>query len=114
MKPIFMADPTHTRLFCIPHAGGSAIYYSGFTACFSGAIDVQPLEMAGRGRRCREPLATSLDDISRDLFAHIDPLPVPARGNICLEWKEGTHVTKLSPGRARGVGKHIPEYIDHV
>lgn len=49
------------------------MYYSGFKACFSGAIDVQPLEMAGRGRRCREPLATSMDDISRDLFAHIEP-----------------------------------------
>jgi len=69
-----MTYPIHTTLFCIPHAGGSATYYSRFKDFFSKGIDVRPLEMAGRGRRCRDPLSTSMDAISGDLFAHIEPI----------------------------------------
>ena len=64
----------NTKLFCIPHAGGSATYYSRFKDFFSEGIDVRPLEMAGRGRRCRDPLSTSMDTISGDLFAQIEPV----------------------------------------
>lgn len=63
-----------TKLFCIPHAGGSATYYSRFKDFFSEGIDVRPLELAGRGRRCRDPLSTSMDTISGDLFSQIEPV----------------------------------------
>ena len=69
-----MTYSLNTKLFCIPHAGGSATYYSRFKDFFSEGIDVRPLEMAGRGRRCRDPLSTSMDAISGDLFAQIEPI----------------------------------------
>ena len=66
--------PTGTTLFCIPHAGGSATYYTQFKNYFSDNVTFRPLEMAGRGRRSREPLSTSMEAISNDLFAQITPV----------------------------------------
>ncbi len=63
-----------TTLFCIPHAGGSATYYAQLKRFLPHHISFIPLELAGRGRRSREPLATSMDVIARDLLAHIAPV----------------------------------------
>ena len=62
-----------TTLFCIPHAGGNAAYYTGFGCSFPPSVKVMPLELPGRGRRMREPLLTDLDAMSRDLFARMQP-----------------------------------------
>lgn len=61
-------------LFCLPHAGGSAVYYSSFGKFFPDSVVVRPLELPGRGRRAREPLLTSIEDLSADLFAQILPV----------------------------------------
>ncbi|XPV77547.1 MAG: thioesterase II family protein [Desulfovibrio sp.] len=63
-----------TTLFCIPHAGGSAAYYTHFGNFFSNRISFEPLELAGRGKRCRDPLGTSMESISRDLLTQIIPV----------------------------------------
>ncbi len=65
---------SETTLFCIPHAGGSASYYSQFGSFFPGHVTVHALEAAGRGRRFRDPLATSMESISSDLFEQIKPV----------------------------------------
>lgn len=65
---------TSTTLFCIPHAGGSATYYTQFKKKFPDSITVRPLEIAGRGRRSREPLSSSMEAISNDLFEQIMPV----------------------------------------
>jgi len=61
-------------LFCIPHAGGSAISYSDFSSHFPDGVQLRPLELPGRGRRCREPLATEMDALVGDLMAGILPV----------------------------------------
>lgn len=77
-----MPTATHTTLFCIPHAGGSATYYTKFGDYFSNTITFCPLELAGRGRRHREPPYTSMETISNDLFKHI--IPVAQRSPYAL------------------------------
>ena len=62
-----------TTLFCIPHAGGNAAYYALFGSFFPGSIKVVPLDLPGKGRRCREPLPTCMDAMSRDLLGQIRP-----------------------------------------
>ncbi len=69
-----VASSKGITLFCIPHAGGSAGYYTNFCTLFPAAIRPRPLELAGRGRRCKEPLETGLDSIGRDLFSLILPV----------------------------------------
>lgn len=69
-----MTDMTaQTTLFCIPHAGGSGQYFAKFGGFFPQNIVVRPLELPGRGRRCREPLLESLNALGRDVFAQVAP-----------------------------------------
>lgn len=67
-------SPETFTLFCLPHAGGSAVYYSGFGKFFPDGVVVRPLELPGRGRRAGEPLLTSIEALSEDLFAQILPV----------------------------------------
>ena len=52
---------TATTLFCIPHAGGNAAFYAKFNDFFPSWITIRPLELPGKGRRCRERLLTSME-----------------------------------------------------
>ncbi len=61
-------------LFCIPHAGGSAAYYSDFASRFAEGVRLRPLELPGRGRRCREPLVSGIDALADDLMPGILPV----------------------------------------
>lgn len=64
---------TTTTLFCIPPAGSNAAFYARLHEFFPAWITVKPLEMPGKGRRCREPLLTDIESMGRDLFAQIRP-----------------------------------------
>lgn len=76
-----------TRLFCIPHAGGSAAFFRELAAQLalrtSMLAAVQPtpcclpLELPGRGRRHREPLHSDLPAMARDLLARMEPSAGP-------------------------------------
>jgi len=105
-----MNYPINTKLFCIPHAGGSATYYSRFKDFFSEGIDVRPLEMAGRGRRCRDPLSTSMDVISGDLFAQIEPV-VRSHPYALFGHSMGGLLALLCALRAREKDLPLPEAL---
>lgn len=62
-----------TTLFCIPHAGGNSAYYALFGQFFPDSIKVVPLDLPGKGRRCREPLLTRMEAMGRDLIEQIRP-----------------------------------------
>lgn len=61
-------------LFCIPHAGGSASYYNEFKKNFPESILLHPLELPGRGKRCKEPLSSDLEELKKDLLKQIIPV----------------------------------------
>jgi surfactin synthase thioesterase subunit len=71
------ASAVKTTLYCIPHAGGSAAFYARLIGLLPQSVDCRPLELPGRGRRSREPLATGMDDLARDLLHHMDPHSAP-------------------------------------
>ena len=62
---------TTTTLFCIAPAGGNAAFYAPLQEFFPQWITVAPLELPGKGRRCREPLLTDIESMGRDLFEQI-------------------------------------------
>lgn len=61
-----------TRLYCIPHAGGSATFYSALRAQLPPTVRCHPLELPGRGRRCHEPLRTDMPAMAEDLLSHME------------------------------------------
>lgn len=60
-----------SRLFCFPYAGGSASVYSHWENYFDHSIQLQPIELAGRGKRINEPFYASLDDAADDVIRQI-------------------------------------------
>ena len=64
---------TATTLFCIPHAGGNTAFYARFNELFPAWITIRPLELPGKGRRCRERLLTNMESMGRDLLEQIHP-----------------------------------------
>lgn len=63
-------EPSCT-LYCLPYAGGSAHAYRPLERYVSPGLRVQGIELPGRGRRTRETLLTSLDELADDAFAQL-------------------------------------------
>lgn len=71
-------EPNRTRkikIFCVPFSGGSASTYAGWRKYLDEAIELHPVELAGRGRRIREPFfksfAEAVDDLSEKIWPEI-------------------------------------------
>jgi surfactin synthase thioesterase subunit len=61
------------KLFCVPFSGGSASAYAGWRKYLDETIELHPLELAGRGRRIREPFPKSFEEAVHDLSEKIYP-----------------------------------------
>jgi len=59
---------TKIKLFCLPHAGGSAFNYSKWKKYFNPFIEVIPIELAGRGYRIEESLYHSIEEAVNDVY----------------------------------------------
>lgn len=55
------------KLFCIPHAGGSAFIYSRWKEFLRKDIECIPVELAGRGSRMGEEFYDSLEEAIKDV-----------------------------------------------
>ena len=60
------------KLFCIPFAGGSATIYRHWKKHLDTAIDLIPIELAGRGNRLNESFYSSLDEAVADIAKNIN------------------------------------------
>lgn len=61
------------RLFCLPHAGGSATVYRQWATSVAPFVDVCAVEYPGRGTRFREPLFRELRPLVEALADGITP-----------------------------------------
>ncbi|WP_410984479.1 thioesterase II family protein [Bacillus cereus] len=59
------------KLFCIPFAGGSAVVYSKWKKLMAPFIEVNEVELAGRGRRMNEPLIENMEEMVEDIYYSI-------------------------------------------
>jgi surfactin synthase thioesterase subunit len=59
------------RLICLAHAGGTSRVFAGWVRSLAGVCEVRPLEMPGRGVRMREPLATRIAPLAREVAAEL-------------------------------------------
>ncbi|PWN71790.1 thioesterase [Chryseobacterium phosphatilyticum] len=64
-----MNDPI---LFCIPYAGGSSMSFSNIASLITiEGLEIQCLELAGRGLRHKEPVPASVDEAVEDLYSKV-------------------------------------------
>lgn len=56
------------KLFCFPYAGGSAVVFHRWRQYLHPAIELVPIELAGRGRRIHEPLYEDVHALLHDVL----------------------------------------------
>jgi medium-chain acyl-[acyl-carrier-protein] hydrolase len=59
-------------LFCFPYAGGSSAVFSSWKQIISPAIELYPVELAGRGRRIGETMYAHFEDLLSDMLAILE------------------------------------------
>jgi medium-chain acyl-[acyl-carrier-protein] hydrolase len=62
------------RLFCLPHAGGSAMLYRPWRGLFPAGVDLCPIELPGHGARLGETAFTRMAPLVDALSAALQPL----------------------------------------
>ncbi|AMQ01640.1 Thioesterase [Pedobacter cryoconitis] len=56
------------KLFCIPYAGGSATIYTKWNRHLSPSVELNAIELAGRGSRIQERLYQNISEAVEDIF----------------------------------------------
>jgi surfactin synthase thioesterase subunit len=64
------------QLFCLPYAGGSALVYARWRRILPSWINVQPVELPGRGTRMDEPLHVEPRRLAEQLAAELLHAPL--------------------------------------
>ena len=59
------------QMFCLPYAGGSASIYYEWADAFNGALEICPLEYAGRGKRFCDDYFKSIEEAAEDMSEKI-------------------------------------------
>ncbi|MER5194584.1 thioesterase II family protein [Streptomyces sp. NPDC002755] len=67
------APEAPVRLVCLPHAGGSATFYSGLARKLAPAVDVLAVQYPGRLERRAEPLMKDLTALAEALVTELAP-----------------------------------------
>jgi pyochelin biosynthetic protein PchC len=71
-----VSGPARTVVL-LPHAGGSAQSYAGWSAAFAPNVDLFAAQYPGRGSRFTEPFAKSLSELAESLATALEALPNP-------------------------------------
>lgn len=62
------------RLFCLPHAGGSAVFYRPWAKAVSPAVEVQAVQYPGRADRMADAFVTDAHQLARLVAGAMAPL----------------------------------------
>ena len=72
------------KLFCIPYSGGSADSYYQWKKRIHPAVEIYPVELAGHGRRIKEPFFQNVQQAAEDLAGQIEAKIVPGEAYALL------------------------------
>ncbi|MFH4077473.1 thioesterase domain-containing protein, partial [Acinetobacter baumannii] len=61
------------KLFCFHHAGGSSSAYYNWKDYLNKDIEIIPIELAGRGKRLKVPVYTSMEEAVLDIYDLMKP-----------------------------------------
>ncbi|PYG89067.1 surfactin synthase thioesterase subunit [Ruminiclostridium sufflavum DSM 19573] len=60
------------KLFCVPYAGASSMVYSKWKKGLADFIELQEVELPGRGRRYSSPFCGNIDEAVEDIIKQIE------------------------------------------
>jgi medium-chain acyl-[acyl-carrier-protein] hydrolase len=66
------------KLYCLPHAGGSANVYLAWRHHLDASLEIVPVELSGRGRRMASPLRDTFHEVLEDVVTEATRTPIPA------------------------------------
>lgn len=70
----FHAAPgAHSRLLCLPHAGGAASYFFGVSQRLTPRVEVLAVQYPGRQDRYREPCVDSVEGLAEHVTTALTP-----------------------------------------
>lgn len=78
------APDAHTRLVCLPHAGGSASFFFPVATALAPEVEVLAVQYPGRQDRRHEPVVDSIADLADqilDALRHVDDRPLALFGH---------------------------------
>lgn len=107
---VYRPVPTaRVRLVCLPHAGGAASFYRGWSSCFSSSVEVVAVQPPGREERIAEPFIDSMDAMVEAL-ARAMPL-VADRPYILFGHSMGAAVAHELCLSLRRRGQRLPSHL---
>jgi surfactin synthase thioesterase subunit/glycosyltransferase involved in cell wall biosynthesis len=71
--PMGGTEASRFRLFCFPHAGGSASFFRSWREPFKDVGEVAPVQYPGRENRRAEAFAISMGDLVQEILAELRP-----------------------------------------
>jgi surfactin synthase thioesterase subunit len=96
------------RVYCLPHAGGSASSYLTWARAWQGpGLSFVPVELPGRGTRLGEPLLNSLDDVVDGLLGVLAARPEQERF-LFFGHSMGAQITYETTRRLATEGRPLP------
>ncbi len=109
------------KLFCIPYSGGSADGYYQWKKRIDPALVICPIELAGHGRRIKEPFFDSVQQAAADLAKQIEAKIVPGEAYALLGHSMGALLAfetyyclkpDLCPAHIFFCGRKAPQDLD--
>lgn len=109
------------KLFCIPYSGGSADGYYQWKKRIDPALEICPIELAGHGRRIREPFFDTVDQAAADLARQIMEKASPGEAYALLGHSMGALLAfetyyhlkpELRPAHIFFCGRKAPQDMD--
>lgn len=74
-RAIILMSNERIKLFCIPFSGGNGYSYTAFRRHLAENIELVNLELPGRGKRIQEPLLTTIEEMTEDLYRQMQNGP---------------------------------------
>lgn len=98
------------KLFCIPHAGGSATVFNQWKRYLNPNIELCPIELSGRGARFGTGLYNTMEEAVEDVFSeikkHSENIPYAILGHSM-----GSIITYEIYNRIQSIGYKLPVHI---
>lgn len=98
------------KLICLPYAGGSMQVYKKWTKYLDDAIELIPLELAGRGRRLLEPPYESMNEAVDDVYMEVRPM-IENSNYAIFGHSMGSVIAYELVHKLRDEGLHNPEHV---
>lgn len=99
------------NLYCLPYAGGTATIYRKHLNKLDSYINLQPIELAGRGARFNEPLIDSIENTVEDIYSLIKTTLDPNVPYALLGYSMGSLITYELYYKIKQLGHQSPVHI---